>query len=87
MKLLPQSQRTSTNDSMGHGIDAALVVALFLGIGFALDHWLGTTPWFVIGLFLLGAVGVFAKFWYQYDAQMNELEEQRRAQVATGRRR
>jgi ATP synthase protein I len=70
---------------LGHGIDAALVTAFFVGIGFGLDRWLGTTPWFMIGLFLLGSIGVFAKFWYQYDARMNELDAERRQRVAAGR--
>ena len=75
----------SSSDSLGNGIDAALVTALFLGIGFLLDRWLGTTPWCVIGLFLLGAVGTFAKFWYQYDARMNEHEAQRQERLAAAR--
>ena len=29
-------------------MDAALTMLLFFGIGFALDRWLGTTPWFMI---------------------------------------
>lgn len=85
MKLLPSAPRISNNDSLGHGIDAALVVAFFLGVGFGLDRWLGTTPWFMIGLFLLGAVGVFAKFWYQYDARMNELDAERRERIDAAR--
>lgn len=72
----------STSDSLTHGIDAALVVALFLGLGFLLDRWLGTTPWVTIGLFLLAMVGVFARSWYQYEARMTELDAERRARLA-----
>ena len=60
-------------------MDIALTVALFFGIGFALDRWLGTTPVFMIVMTLLAAVGFFAKFKYQYDARMEQLEAERRA--------
>ena len=49
-------------------MDIALTVALFFGIGIVLDRWLGTTPWFMIGMTVLAAIGFFAKFKYQYDA-------------------
>ena len=44
---------------------------MFFGIGFALDRWLGTTPWFMIVFMVLGGVGFFAKMKYHYDAQMD----------------
>ena len=67
-------------------MDIALTVALFFGIGFALDRWLGTTPLFMIGLTVLAAIGFFASFKYQYDARMEQLEAER-AERAGGRRR
>jgi F0F1-type ATP synthase assembly protein I len=69
--------RVTPNDTLGQGIDNALAVALLFGIGFALDRWLGTTPWLMIVLSLLGAVGVFAKMKYRYDAEMAEHEAAR----------
>jgi Putative F0F1-ATPase subunit Ca2+/Mg2+ transporter len=73
--------KTSANDSLGHGMDAALTILLFFGIGFALDRWLGTTPWFMIGMTLLAAVGYFLKFKYRYDLEMDRLEAERRARL------
>jgi F0F1-type ATP synthase assembly protein I len=77
--------RVTPNDNLGQGIDNALTVALLFGIGFALDHWLGTTPWLMIVLSLLGAVGVFAKMKYRYDEQMAEHEAERQERAKAGR--
>jgi F0F1-type ATP synthase assembly protein I len=86
MKLLPRNLSAPKSDDMlGRGIDVALTVALLFGIGFALDRWLGTTPIFMIALSLLGAIGFFAKFKYQYDAAMDEHEAARLEQVNAGR--
>lgn len=83
MKLLPTPTRikTTPNDALGHGMDAALTVLLFFGIGFALDRWLGTTPWFMIALTVVAAVGYFFKFKYRYDLQMERLEAERLAKL------
>jgi hypothetical protein len=68
-----------TGDKVGKGIDVALVTLAFLGIGYALDRWLGTKPLFMVGLVVLGLVGEFLRFWYDYDARMKVLEAQRAA--------
>ena len=44
-----------------------------------LDRWLGTKPLFMIGLVMLGLIGEFLRFWYDYDARMKVLEAQRAA--------
>ncbi len=79
MKLLPKQPRVNTEDSLGLGIEAAVVIALFLGFGYVLDRIFGTMPVFMIVMTLLGAVGLFAKLKYRYDDRMDELEEQRRS--------
>ncbi|MEP7045217.1 MAG: AtpZ/AtpI family protein [Ilumatobacteraceae bacterium] len=66
-----------TNDKVGKGIDTALVTLAFLGIGYLLDRWLGTKPLFMVGLVVLGLIGEFLRFWYDYDARMKVLEAQR----------
>ena len=40
------------------GASYTLVGAIILlgGIGYAIDHWRGTSPWFLVGGFLLGIV-------------------------------
>jgi len=81
MKLLPTKPRptSSPNDSLGHGMDAALTIFLFFGIGLVLDRWLGTTPWLMIVMSLVAAVGYFLKFKYRYDLEMDKLEAERLA--------
>ncbi len=82
MKLLPKQTRVDTQDSLGLGIEAAVIVALFFGLGYGLDRLFSTTPIFMIAFTVLGAVGLFAKWKYRYDDRMNELEAQRAAKAA-----
>jgi len=72
---------TPTDDKVGKGIDMALVTLAFLGIGYGLDRWLGTKPWFMVALVVLALVGEFVRFWYDYDARMKVLEAQRASAV------
>ena len=37
-------------------------VAAFSGLGWMLDRWLGTAPWFLVGGVVLGAIAGFAQF-------------------------
>ncbi len=82
MKLPPTQTRADTQDSLGLGIEAAVITVLFLGIGFGLDALFGTTPIFMIVLTVIGAVGLFAKWKYRYDDRMNELEAERASTTA-----
>ncbi|MGH9272551.1 MAG: AtpZ/AtpI family protein [Ilumatobacteraceae bacterium] len=82
MKLIPppeRRQRLFDDDSTMHGIDVALTVGVFFGIGFLLDRWLGTTPWFMIIFTVLAGVGFFAKYKYNYDAKMDRHQAERDA--------
>jgi F0F1-type ATP synthase assembly protein I len=72
---------TATDDKIGKGIDVALVTLTFLGIGYALDRWLGTKPLFMVGLVVLALIGEFLRFWYDYDARMKVHEAQRASAV------
>jgi len=85
MKLLPRppkNVRVNTEDSLGHGMDAVIMLAIFLGAGFGLDRLFGTMPVFMIVMTVIGSVGLFARFFYQYEAKMNEHDEQRLAKLA-----
>jgi F0F1-type ATP synthase assembly protein I len=79
--LLTGSTRINrgTDDRLGKSIDVALVTLVFLGAGWALDRWLGTKPIFMIAFVVLALIGEFVRFWYDYDARMKVLEEQRAA--------
>lgn len=79
MKLLPKQTRVRTDDSLGMAIEIAVIMALFGLGGWAVDRWLGTLPVFLIVGVVLGAVGLFAKYKYRYDATMERLDAERRA--------
>jgi len=87
MKLLPTQPRVNTEDSLGLGIEVAVIIALFFGIGFVLDRLVGTTPLFMIVMTVVGSIGLFAKFKYRYDDRMDELEAQRAAKSAAAAQR
>lgn len=70
---------TQTGQTLGRGMDFALVVLVFLGIGYALDRWLDTRPAFMIGLVLFAVVGQFIKLYYDYKAAMDVHEAERAA--------
>ena len=82
MKPLPKQTRADTQDGLGLGIEAAVIVLLFFGVGFGLDRLFATTPIFMILFTVLGAVGLFAKWKYRYDDRMDELEAERSAKTA-----
>lgn len=73
----PKSLATGSSDSLGRGMDMALTMAVFLGLGWLLDRWLGTAPLFMIVLTVFAAIGQFLRLKYVYDAHMTRLEAQR----------
>lgn len=78
MKLLPRKP-IDADDNVGKGMDLALTVLLFLGIGYGLDRWLDTKPVFMIVLTLLAVVGKVAGMYYGFSATMERLESERRS--------
>ena len=85
MKLLPKQTRVQTDDALGMAMEIAIMMALFIGGGFALDQWLGTLPLFMILGTVFGSVGLFTKYKYRYDEKMEALEAERRGAIATPR--
>lgn len=79
-----EKARANSEDSLGLGFDAALVLVLFGAAGYGLDQVFETLPLLTIVLVLVAAVGLFARFKYRYDARMDEHEATRRA-AASGR--
>jgi F0F1-type ATP synthase assembly protein I len=85
MKIIRQNIRAPrSDDSFGRGMDIALSVALFFGIGFFVDRWLGTTPLFMILLTVIAVIGFFISLKYRYNAHMEHLEAERAARTRPG---
>jgi F0F1-type ATP synthase assembly protein I len=88
MKLLftraRDARASGGDDTLGRGMETALMIVVFLGLGWLIDSWLGTRPIFMIGLVLFGAAGVFVRMKYAYDAVMVAHEEAR-AEAARAR--
>jgi ATP synthase protein I len=63
----------------GGGLEIALMVPIFLGLGYLLDRIFGTMPVFMIVMVVLGAIGVFMRLRYGYDQKMREHEAARMA--------
>ena len=71
--------RASNTDAstIGNGIESGIVLLLFALAGYGLDRWLDTSPVFTLGLFGLGAIGLFFRFKAAYTLRMQELEQER----------
>lgn len=61
-------------EALAQGFEMALTPAIFGGLGFALDNWLGTAPVLLIVLLLFSFVGMFVRAWIGYDTQMRRHE-------------
>jgi ATP synthase protein I len=70
--------RTTTDAGLGSaaakGAELAVSLLVFFGIGWLLDRWLGTAPWFMIGLLVFAIVGQMVRIWYAYDFEMRQHE-------------
>ena len=62
-------------EGMSRAMELALTPAIIGGLGYLLDRWLGLVPVLTIVFFLVAMVGLVARLWYSYDAQM-KLHEQ-----------
>ena len=61
-------------DTFVKGIELALTLAIFAGMGYGLDRLLGILPVLTIVFFLIGVVGLGAKSYYEYEAKMQALD-------------
>ncbi|CAB4655254.1 unannotated protein [freshwater metagenome] len=77
LKFLPKPKPIVLDNSVSQGAELAGTVIVFFLIGFGLDTWLNTTPWFMIGATLFGVTGQFIKMYYVYSSAMSHLEEER----------
>jgi F0F1-type ATP synthase assembly protein I len=61
-------------DGLARAFELAVTPALFGGLGYLLDGWLGLAPLLTIVLFLFGVAGTSYMAWFRYDAEMRKLE-------------
>ena len=85
MALIPKHPRNNSDDGIGRGMEFAILVLLFLGIGYLLDRVFGTKPVFMIVLVVVALIGQFASMWYSYDARMKQHEADRVANSRKGK--
>ena len=69
------------SDSLSKGMEIAGTTLVFFLLGWFVDDRLGSTPVFMIGFVILALVAQFVKLYYVYNAEMTELEVQRREAV------
>jgi hypothetical protein len=74
----PERANHTADPTIASGIESGIVLLLFVAGGYALDRWLGTRPVFTLGLFFVGAVGLFFRFKSQYTIRMDAIAEERR---------
>jgi ATP synthase protein I len=59
-----EEQRKQWRDALSMSALGFILVAsvgLGVGVGWYLDRWLGTSPWFLVVFFFLGSIGGFIK--------------------------
>jgi hypothetical protein len=62
-------------DAFSTSVELALTPALFGGIGYLIDRWLGIFPVFTLALGLFALIGMFVRAWYDYDSRMRQEEQ------------
>ena len=82
----PSDQSGSVDSGLGQGMEMALTVVVFLGLGWLADRALGTSPLFMVVLVVFAMIGQSARMWFTYDARMRTLEEERRIRAAGGQK-
>ena len=73
-----QARRDLNNgfgDTLAVAFELALTPAIFAFGGWRLDEWLGTTPLFLVVLFLLVMTYEIWKLFTRYDARMRQHEQ------------
>ena len=61
-------------DALSRAFELAVTPALFSGIGWLVDRWVGTTPLFTILLLLFAVAGVGYMTWFRYEEEMKRHE-------------
>lgn len=70
-----KSAWTGLDQSSVMGVELLAAILLWTGVGFLVDRWLGTDPWFLA----IGALGGFAAGLYLIMVRANHMEAAERA--------
>ena len=79
MDLLRQRRELNQGlgDAFATAFEFAATTAIFLGLGWLLDRWLGTAPIFMIALTLFCVVGKSILMAAAYNEKMKRIESER----------
>ena len=83
----PANQAGSVDSGLGQGMEMALTLVVFLGLGWLVDQAFGTNPLFMVIFVVFAMIGQSARMWFTYEARMRLLEEQRRQNAVGGQSR
>ena len=82
MQLVPNRRRVlapGIGDTLARGFEWAATIAIFLGLGFLLDRILGTTPIFMVVLFVFALVGQIVRAYFHFGDEIDREATARRA--------
>ena len=63
-------------DGLSRAFELALTPAVFGGLGFLVDSWVGTTPLFMIVFLFFAVAGVGYMTWHRYETEMQAKEQE-----------
>lgn len=61
-------------NGLSRAFELALTPAIFGGLGWLVDRWVGTTPLFMIVFLFFAVAGVGYMTWFRYEAEMKQRE-------------
>jgi F0F1-type ATP synthase assembly protein I len=80
--LVRVNRSANVDAGLGQGMEMALTLCVFLGLGWLVDRTAGTSPLFMVILVVFAMIGQSARMWFTYDARMKMLEEERRRRAS-----
>lgn len=80
--VLGSNRSAGIDDGIGQGMEMALTIVVFFGLGWLIDSWADTRPIFTIALAVFAMVGQSVRMWLAYDARMRVLEKERRQRAS-----
>ncbi|MFM7126435.1 MAG: AtpZ/AtpI family protein [Actinomycetota bacterium] len=80
--LVRVNRSANVDAGLGQGMEMALTLCVFLGLGWLVDRAAGTSPLFMVILVVFAMIGQSARMWFTYDARMKMLEDERRRRAS-----